>query len=158
MAGLPRARRKLELVDTETGEVVQRKERIAHAFDGKGYTLEGHGVEVPNFSLNLSGTEWDVVDWMKQHGGSANPVQLIPGRVAPMLCSTENTIKLAVTRLVRLNLLLRIGSARSGTYQLNPRRFWEGSGESHVKACTRLDPPAVTADTKAVAAALKAAL
>lgn len=157
MAGTSRAPRRLELIDTTTGEVVERKARVPHAFDGKGYTLEGHGVEVPNFSLNLSGTEWDVLDWMKQHGGSANPLRMDPARIAPELCSTENTVKASITRLLRINLLIRIGGQRSGTYQLNPRRFWEGSGESHVQACLRLDPPAVTPDAKATAAALKAA-
>jgi hypothetical protein len=157
MAATRRAPRRLELVDTATGEVVERKQRVPHAFDGKGYTLEGHGVEVPNFSLNLSGTEWDVLDWMKQHGGCANPVRLDPADVAPVLCSTPNTVKSAIARLVRLNLMLRIGGPRSGTYQLNPRRFWEGGGEAHVKACARMDPPPVQADVKAQNAALKAA-
>ncbi|GAA2704728.1 hypothetical protein KVH15_37140 [Streptomyces olivaceus] len=157
MAATRRAARRLELVDTTTGEVVERKQRVPHAFDGKGYTLEGHGAEVPNFSLNLSGTEWDVLDWMKQHGGCANPVRLEPSEVAPLLCSTPNTVKAAVARLLKLNLMLRIGGPRSGTYQLNPRRFWEGSGEAHVKACTRMDPPAVAPDAKALATALKAA-
>ncbi|MFE1610386.1 hypothetical protein ACFW7P_16740 [Streptomyces albidoflavus] len=156
MAATRRART-LVLVDQATGEVVQKKERVNHAFDGKGYTLEGHGVEVSNFSLNLSGAEWDVLDWMKQHGGCANPVRLEPAEVAPVLCSTPNTIKSSVARLLKLNLLLRIGGPRSGTYQLNPRRFWEGSGEDHVKAFARLDPPAVKPDAKALATALKAA-
>lgn len=156
MAATRRAR-KLVLVDQATGEVVQKKERVNHAFDGKGYTLEGHGAEVSNFSLNLSGAEWDVLDWMKQHGGCANPVRLEPAEVAPVLCSTPNTIKSSVARLLKLNLLLRIGGPRSGTYQLNPRRFWEGSGEDHVKAFARLDPPAVKPDAKALATALKAA-
>lgn len=157
MAGTSKAPRRLELIDTTTGEVVERKARVPHAFDGKGYTLEGHGTEVPNFSLNLSGTEWDVLDWMKQHGGSANPLRMDPAYIAPRLCSTENTVKAAITRLVRLNLVIRIGGQRSGTYQLNPRRFWEGSGESHLKACLRMDPPAITPDAKATTAALKAA-
>ncbi|MFE9783646.1 hypothetical protein ACFYPA_36575 [Streptomyces sp. NPDC005775] len=157
MAGTRKAAPLLELVDLKSGEVVQRKQRVPHAFDGKGYTLEGHGTEVPNFSLNLSGTEWDILDWVKQHGGCANPIRLEPSEVAPLLCSTPNTIKAAVARLVKLNLMLRIGGPRSGTYQLNPRRFWEGSGEAHVKACARMDPPAVTPDAKALATALKAA-
>lgn len=157
MAATRKARPTLELVDTATGEVVERKPRVRHAFDGKGYTLEGHGVEVPNFSLNLSGTEWDVLDWMKQHGGAANPVQLTPARLAPELCSGDTAVKKAIARLVRLNLLIRVGGSRSGTYQLNPRRFWEGSGEAHVKACLRMDPPPVVPDAKATAAALKAA-
>jgi hypothetical protein len=147
----------LEIVDVANGEVIQRKQRVPHAFDGKGYTLEGHGVEVPNFSLNLSGTEWDILDWMKQHGGCANPVVLDPNKVAPVLCSTPNTVKAGVSRLVKLHLMLRIGGPRSGTYQLNPRRFWEGSGEAHVKACARMDPPAVQGDAKAQNAAIKAA-
>ncbi|MER6789505.1 hypothetical protein ABT330_33650 [Streptomyces sp. NPDC000658] len=157
MAATRSAARRLELVDLNSGEVVQRKQRVPHAFDGKGYTLEGHGTEVPNFSLNLSGTEWDVLDWMKQQGGCANPVRLEPADVAPLLCSTPNTIKTSVARLLKLNLMLRIGGPRSGTYQLNPRRFWEGSGEAHVKACARMDPPAVAPDAKALATALKAA-
>ena len=151
-------KRRLELVDTETGEVVERRERVPHAFDGKGYTLEGHGVEVPNFALNLSGTEWDLIDWMKQHGGSCGPVLLRPAKVAPEVCSSENTVKSAVARLLRLNLFVRIGGPRSGTYQLNPRRFWEGGGEAHVKACAQMDPPPVTPDAKAQGAALKAAV
>jgi hypothetical protein len=157
MAATRRAPRRLALVDETTGEVFQRKERVAHSFDGKGYTLEGHGVEIPNFSLNLSGAEWDVLDWMKQHGGCANPVRLDPAKVSPLLCSTPNTVKAAVARLLKLNLMLRIGGPRSGTYQLNPRRFWEGSGEAHVRACARMDPPAVAPDDKALATALKAA-
>ncbi|MER5555954.1 hypothetical protein ABT001_30520 [Streptomyces sp. NPDC002793] len=157
MAATRSAARRLELVDLTTGEVVERKQRVPHAFDGKGYTIEGHGAEVPNFSLNLSGTEWDVLDLMKQRGGCANPIRLEPAEVAPLLCSTPNTVKAAVARLMKLNLLLRIGGQRSGTYQLNPRRFWEGSGEAHVKACARLDPPAVAPDAKALTAALKAA-
>ncbi|WP_411093573.1 hypothetical protein [Streptomyces sp. 049-1] len=157
MAATQRGARRLELVDLGTGEVVQRKQRVPHAFDGKGYTLEGHGVEVPNYRLNLSGTEWDVLDWMKQQGGCAHPIKLSPAEAAPLLCSTPNTIKAAVARLLKLNLLLRVGGPRSGTYQLNPRRFWEGSGEDHVKACRRMDPPAVVPDAKALASALKAA-
>lgn len=157
MATPGRRRRPLALVDTDTGEVVQRKERVRHAFDGKGYTLEGHGVEVPNYSLNLSGTEWDIIDWMKQHNGCASPVQLAPAELAAELCSGDTAIKKGISRLLRLNLLIRIGGARSGTYQLNPRRFWEGGGEAHVKACLHLDPPPITPDAKAQAAALKAA-
>ncbi|ASY37080.1 MULTISPECIES: hypothetical protein [unclassified Streptomyces] len=152
-----RGARRLVLVDQTTGEVVEKKDRVPHAFDGKGYTLEGHGAEAPNFALSLSGTEWDVLDWMKQHGGCANPVRLEPAEVAPELCSTPNTIKSSVARLTKLNLLLRIGGPRSGTYQLNPRRFWEGSGEAHVRACARLDPPAVSPDPKSLTNALKAA-
>ncbi|MGY3677234.1 hypothetical protein ACVWXU_000857 [Streptomyces sp. TE33382] len=157
MAAPGRRRRPLALVDTDTGEVVQRKERVRHAFDGKGYILESHGVEVPNYSLNLSGTEWDIIDWMKQHNGCAAPVQLAPVELAAELCSGNTAIKKGISRLLRLNLLIRIGGARSGTYQLNPRRFWEGGGEVHVKACLHLDPPAITPDAKAQAAALKAA-
>ncbi|MEG9551677.1 MarR family transcriptional regulator [Streptomyces baarnensis] len=158
MAAAGRSRRgRLVLVDTTTGEVVERKERVAHAFDGKGYTLEGHGVEVPSYSLNLSGTEWDVIDWMKQHNGCSSPVIVAPEKLAAELCSGDTAIKKAVSRLLRLNLLIRIGGPRSGTYQLNPRRFWEGGGEAHVKAHLLLDPPPITADAKAQAAALKAA-
>ncbi|MDT0432891.1 hypothetical protein [Streptomyces salyersiae] len=136
--------------------MVQQKERVRHAFDGKGYTLEGHGVEVPNYSLNLSGTEWDIIDWMKQRGGCASPVQLAPASLAPELCSGDTAVKKAISRLLRLNLLVRVGGSRSGTYQLNPRRFWEGGGEAHVKACLRMDPPPITPDEKAKTAALKA--
>jgi hypothetical protein len=150
-------RRLAVVVDETSGEVFKQRQRVSHVFDGKGYTLEGHGVEVPNFRLNLSGTEWDIIDYMKQHGGSANPVSLNPTRLGAELCSGDTAVKKAIARLVRLNLLLRVGGARSGTYQLNPRRFWEGSGESHMKACLRMDPPPVVADDKAKAAALKAA-
>ncbi|MFE1335849.1 hypothetical protein [Streptomyces microflavus] len=150
-------KRALALVDTETGEVVQRKERVRHSFDGKGYTLEGHGVEIPSYSLNLSGTEWDIIDWMKQHNGCSSPVILTAAKLAPLLCNGETAIKKAISRLLALNLLVRIGGARSGTYQLNPRRFWEGSGEAHLKACMTMDPPAITPDLKAQTAALKAA-
>lgn len=38
-----------------------------------------------------------------------------------------------------------------------PRRFWEGGGEAHVKAHLQHDPPPITADAKAQTAALKAA-
>ncbi|MEZ3182972.1 hypothetical protein KYY02_31230 [Streptomyces pimonensis] len=156
-ASSSKPRRLALVVDEKSGEVFQQRQRVSHVFDGKGYTLEGHGVEVPNFRLNLSGTEWDIIDWMKQHGGSANPVPLNPARLAPELCSGDTAVKKAIARLVRLNLLLRVGGARSGIYQLNPRRFWEGSGESHVKACLRMDPPPVVADDKARTAAIKAA-
>lgn len=152
-----RKARRLELLDTTTGELVQRKERVPHAFDGGGYTLEGRSITTPNFRLSLSGTEWDLLDWMKQNGGSATPLPMPPALIAPQLYSTENTIKAALARLVRLNLVLRIGGPRSGTYQLNPRRYWEGGGEAQVQACARLDPPPVTPDAKASAAALKAA-
>ncbi|MEU8943559.1 hypothetical protein AB0C97_36825 [Streptomyces goshikiensis] len=159
MAPTRRAPVALALVDEKAGTVtvLDPKGRVRHSFDGKGYTLEGRGGEVPNYSLNLSGSEWDIIDWMKQHGGCATPVRLDPIEVAPVLCSTPNTVKAGVARLLKLNVVIRIGGPRSGTYQLNPRRFWEGSGESHVKACARLDPPPVTPDTKALATALKAA-
>ncbi|NEE25429.1 hypothetical protein G3M53_08105 [Streptomyces sp. SID7982] len=151
--------RTLVVVDEATGEVVEKKreERVNHAFDGKGFTLEGHGAEISNYALNLSGTEWDVIDWMKQGGGCAHPVRLDPVDVAPVLCSSPNTIKSSVARLLKLHILLRIGGPRSATYQLNPRRFWEGSGQDHVKAFARLDPPAIKPDAKALATALKAA-
>ncbi|MFI8085368.1 hypothetical protein ACIF6L_31830 [Kitasatospora sp. NPDC086009] len=38
---------------------------------------------------------------------------------------------------MKLNILLKT-SPRSQTYQLNSRRFWEGSGEAQVQACRRL--------------------
>ncbi len=57
---------------------------------------------------------------------------------------------------MKLNILLKT-SPRSSTYQLNPRRFWEGSGDAQVQACRRLDPPAITPDSKALTAAKKTA-
>ncbi|MFF1797972.1 hypothetical protein ACFVXQ_27795 [Kitasatospora sp. NPDC058263] len=38
---------------------------------------------------------------------------------------------------MKLNILLET-SPRSQTYQLNSRRFWEGSGEAQVQECRRL--------------------
>ncbi|MDJ0346699.1 helix-turn-helix domain-containing protein [Streptomyces sp. H10-C2] len=135
-------------MNLHSGEVMTPRPRTPHAFDGKGYTLESIGSEVPLYALGLTGTQWALLDWVREHGGASAPVRLKPADVAPEIHSTEGTVKSSLSRLVALNLLLKT-SPRSAAYQLTPRRYWEGSGSTQVTACRRIDPPAVAPDAKA---------
>ncbi|MFE9426993.1 MarR family transcriptional regulator [Kitasatospora sp. NPDC006697] len=149
-------RGKIALVNLDTGTVVPApKARTPHTMDGS-YTLNAYTDDAPLYSLALSGAEWATIDWVRSGGGAGGPVKVTPTAVAEAILATETTAKTALSRLVKLNILLKT-SPRSQTYQLNPRRFWEGTGEAQVQACRRLDPPPITPDAKALAAAAKAA-
>ncbi|WP_327071951.1 MarR family transcriptional regulator [Kitasatospora sp. NBC_01302] len=146
----------IALVDMDTGVVLPApKARTPHSMDGS-YTLNAYTDDAPLYSLALSGAEWATIDWVRSNGGAGAAVKVTAGAAASAIHVTETTAKTALARLVKLNILLKT-SPRSSTYQLNPRRFWEGSGEAQVQACRRLDPPAITPDKKAIDAAKKAA-
>ncbi|WP_282206815.1 MarR family transcriptional regulator [Kitasatospora fiedleri] len=146
----------IALVNLETGAVLPPpKPRTPHSMDGS-YTLNAYTDDAPLYGLALSGAEWATIDWVRSNGGAGAAVKVTPAAVAEDIHATETTAKTALARLVKLHILLKT-SPRSQTYQLNPRRFWEGSGEAQVQACRRLDPPAISPDAKAVAVARKAA-
>jgi hypothetical protein len=150
-------RGRVALVDFDTGEVMPPpRQRTPHTLDGGSYTLAAYTDDAPLYALALSGAEWAVIDWVRSHGGAAAAVKVVPAEVGTQIHTTETTAKTSLARLVKLHILLKT-SPRSSTYQLNPRRFWEGSGDAQVQACRRLDPPAITPDAKALAAAVKAA-
>ncbi len=149
-------RGRVALVDLDTGEALPApRARTPHSLDGS-YTLAAYTDDAPLYSLALSGAEWAAIDWVRSHGGAGAAVKVVPAVVAADILATETTAKTALARLVKLNILLKT-SPRSSTYQLNPRRFWEGSGDAQVQACRRLDPPAITPDSKALTAAKKTA-
>ncbi|MFD7731904.1 MarR family transcriptional regulator [Kitasatospora phosalacinea] len=146
----------IALVNLDTGTVLPApKARTPHTMDGS-YTLNAYTDDAPLYALALSGAEWATIDWVRSNGGAGAAVKVTPAAVAEDIHATETTAKTALARLVKLNILLKT-SPRSQTYQLNPRRFWEGSGEAQVQACRRLDPPPIAPDAKALAAAKKAA-
>ncbi|MET8629600.1 MarR family transcriptional regulator [Kitasatospora sp. NPDC004669] len=146
----------IALVNLDTGAVLPApKPRMPHTMDGS-YTLNAYTDDAPLYSLALSGAEWATIDWVRSNGGAGAAVKVTAAAVAEAILATETTAKTALARLVKLNILLKT-SPRSQTYQLNPRRFWEGSGDAQVQACRRLDPPPITPDAKAIAAAKKAA-
>ncbi|MFJ4672692.1 MULTISPECIES: MarR family transcriptional regulator [Streptomycetaceae] len=145
----------IALVNLDTGAVLPApKARTPHTMDGS-YTLNAYTDDAPLYSLALSGAEWATIDWVRSNGGAGAAVKVTPADAAKAILATETTAKTALARLVKLNILLKT-SARSQTYQLNPRRFWEGSGDAQVQACRRLDPPPITPDAKAIAAKKKA--
>ncbi|MFJ8628503.1 MarR family transcriptional regulator [Kitasatospora sp. NPDC093550] len=147
----------IALVNLDTGAVLPApKARTPHTMDGGSYTLNAYTDDAPLYSLALSGAEWATIDWVRSNGGAGAAVKVTAAAVAEAILATETTAKTALARLVKLNVLLKT-SPRSQTYQLNPRRFWEGSGDAQVQACRRLDPPPITPDAKAIAAAKKAA-
>lgn len=146
----------IALVNLDTGAVLPApKARTPHTMDGS-YTLNAYSDDAPLYALALSGAEWATIDWVRSNGGAGAAVKVTAAAVAEAILATETTAKTALARLVKLNILLKT-SPRSQTYQLNPRRFWEGSGDAQVQACRRLDPPPITPDAKAIAAAEKAA-
>lgn len=145
---MPAAQRRFTVIDHATGEVADQTPRTPHQFDGRGYSMAAMGAEVPLYKLGLSGTEWSVLDWAREHGAAAGPIKIDPKAVGPEVGATATTAKTALARLVKLGLLLK-PSPRSGSYQLTPRRFWEGSGYMQLRACQRLDPPRVIMDEKA---------
>ncbi|MER6365915.1 GIY-YIG nuclease family protein [Kitasatospora sp. NPDC001527] len=99
-------------------------------------------------TLALTGGEWAMIDWIREHGGARSAIRVAPEVVAPDILASTTTVKVALARLVRLNILLKTGP-RSGAYQLNPRRFWEGSGAAQSAACRRVNAPPIAADEKA---------
>ncbi|MEU6331559.1 MarR family transcriptional regulator [Streptomyces sp. NPDC047049] len=143
-------RQSLALVNMNSGEVVTPRPRTPHNFDGKGYTLESYGSETPLYAMGLTGAQWAILDWIREHGGASAPVRVKPAEVAPEVNLTEGTVKVSLAGLVEHNLLLKT-SPRSAAYQLTPRRYWEGSGSSQVTACRRLDPPSVQPSAQAKA-------
>ncbi len=146
----------IALVNLDTGALLPvPKSRTPHTMDGS-YTLNAYTDDVPLYALALSGAEWATIDWVRSRGGAGAAVRVSPAAVAADIHTTVTTAKNALARLVKLNVLLKT-SPRSQVYQLNPRRFWEGSGDAQVQACRRLDPPAIVPDAKAVTAARKAA-
>ncbi|MEU8926596.1 GIY-YIG nuclease family protein [Kitasatospora sp. NPDC048545] len=102
----------------------------------------------PLHTLALTGAEWAVIDWIREHGGAQSPIRVAPEDVAPDILASTTTVKMALARLVRLRILLKTGP-RSGAYQLNPRRFWEGSVVTQAAACRRVNAPPITVDDKA---------
>ncbi|WP_175524235.1 helix-turn-helix domain-containing protein [Streptomyces sp. CAI-85] len=150
------ARRNADLVlyNRVDGTVVEARPRVAHQFDGRGYTLSAKGSEVPLWTLDLTAVEWATIEYLKDQGGAHAPVRLTPARLAAELRTTPTTAKASLTRLVKLGLLLK-PSPRAGAYQLTPRRWWEGAGSTQVTACAHLDPPRVVPDERALAHAAK---
>ncbi|PBC72406.1 hypothetical protein BX261_7280 [Streptomyces sp. 2321.6] len=153
----PTRRRRLALVDQDTGEVVEPKPRTPHQFDGRGYTLQSKGDEVPLYSLKLTAAEWAAIDWLREHDAAHAYVKVTPEELAKDILSNPTTARKALARLVKLKLVLK-PSPRASAYQLTPRRYWEGAGSTQATASKRLAPPRITPDEKAVArAAQKAA-
>ncbi|MFG2877457.1 MarR family transcriptional regulator [Streptomyces sp. NPDC048337] len=140
--------RGLVLVDQATGEVVIPTPRTPHQFEGKGYTMQSKGAEVPLYRLGLTAAEWAILDWFKENGGAAGMVAVKPGELGEDIGSNESTAKRSLTRLVRIGLLVK-ASPRAGAYQLNPIRYWEGGGSAQLAACRRIDPPRIAPDAKA---------
>ncbi|MEU3399467.1 winged helix-turn-helix domain-containing protein [Streptomyces filamentosus] len=143
-------KRRLVLVDEETGEVVDPKPRVPHDFEGRGYTLQSIGAEVPLYKLKLAGTEWDTLEWLREHGGANSYVRTTPKDLAEEINANESTCKKALSRLTSLGLLLK-PSPRAAAYQLTPLRYWEGAGSTQVTATKRLAPPRIAPDDKAKA-------
>ncbi|MFF2571192.1 MarR family transcriptional regulator [Streptomyces sp. NPDC058084] len=135
------------LVDEETGEVVEPKPRVPHDFEGKGYTLQSFGSEVPLYALNLTGAEWDTLEWIREHGGASAFVRVTPKSLAEDITANESTCKKALSRLSGLGLLLK-PSPRAAAYQLTPLRYWEGAGSTQVTTTKRLAPPRIAPDDK----------
>ncbi|MCZ0983935.1 winged helix-turn-helix domain-containing protein [Streptomyces diastatochromogenes] len=147
---MPARKRRLVLVDEETGEVVDPKPRVPHDFEGKGYTLQSVGAETPLYKLKLSGAEWDTLDYLRENGGANAYIRLTPEDLATEISANESTCKKALSRLTRLGILLK-PSPRAAAYQLTPLRYWEGAGSTQVTATKRLAPPRIAPDDKAKA-------
>ncbi|MFD6879725.1 MULTISPECIES: MarR family transcriptional regulator [unclassified Streptomyces] len=144
---MPQASR-FAVLNTQTGQLAEQAPRVGHQFDGNGYSLQSLGAEVPLYSLGLSGTEWSVLDWIREHGGASAPIKVNLDETAADIAATPATVKAALARLVKLGLLLK-PTPRGGAYQLTPLRYWEGAGYMQLRACRRMDPPRVTMDAKA---------
>ncbi|MFF5783210.1 MarR family transcriptional regulator [Streptomyces virginiae] len=142
-------RENVALVNLDTGEAVAARPRTPHQFDGKGYTLQSIGSEVPLYSLGLAAAEWAILEWLREHGAAAGYVSVTPEELAEDIGANESTCRKAVARLVKLGLVVK-PSARGAAYQLNPLRYWEGAGSTQVNACRRIAPPRVTPDDKAL--------
>lgn len=134
------------VVNPRTGEISERR-RVPHQLEGRGYTMQSHGAEVPLYALGLSGAEWAVLDWLREHGAASAPVGVDNTLVAEGIGKSPCTVKTSLARLVRLGLVLRT-RPRSSTYELNPRRYWEGSGAAQLQRLRRAEPPAVRPDTE----------
>ncbi|MFB7649434.1 MarR family transcriptional regulator [Streptomyces sp. NPDC056084] len=138
------------LVDAETGEVVDPKPRVAHDFEGNGFTMQSIGAETPLYKLNLTGAEWDTLDYLRENGGANAYIRLTPASLAKEISANESTCKKSLSRLVGLGILLK-PSPRAAAYQLTPLRYWEGAGSTQVTATKRLAPPRIAPDNKAKA-------
>ncbi len=103
----------------------------------------------PLYTLALTGGEWATIEWIRERGGAQTPIRVVPDVVAPDILASTTTVKVALARLVGLNILIKT-SPRSGTYQLNPRRFWEGSSAAQAAACRQLHAPPIVPDDKAM--------
>lgn len=145
----PTRRRRLALVDQDTGEVVEPKERIPHQLDGSGYTLQSKGDEVPLYSLDLKASEWAALDWLREHDAAHTFVKVTPDDLAVDIHTNATTARKALSRLVAMKLVLK-PSPRASAYQLTPRRYWEGAGSTQATTIKRLDPPRITPDEKAI--------
>ncbi|WP_217139886.1 MarR family transcriptional regulator [Streptomyces sp. AC627_RSS907] len=137
------------LVGLDTGEAVEARERTPHQFDGKGYTLQATGSEVPLYSLGLAAAEWATLEWLREHGAAAGYVSVTPVELSEDIGANDSTCRKALARLVKLGLAVK-PSPRAAAYQLNPLRYWEGAGSTQVSACRRITPPRVTLDDKAL--------
>lgn len=139
----------MALVNLDTGEAVTPRPRTPHQFDGKGYTLQAIGSDVPLYSLGLTAAEWATLEWLREHGAAAGYVSLQPEELGADIGANTSTCRKALARLVKLGLLVK-PSPRSAAYQLNPLRYWEGAGSTQVNTCRRIAPPRVTPDDKAL--------
>ncbi|MEQ6028199.1 helix-turn-helix domain-containing protein [Streptomyces salinarius] len=139
----------MALVNMDTGEAVSARPRTPHQFDGKGYTLQAVGSDVPLYSLGLAAAEWATLEWLREHGGAAGYVSVTPEELGEDVGASKDTCRKALNRLVKLGLVVKPGP-RSGSYQLNPLRYWEGAGSTQVNACRRMAPPRVAPDDKAM--------
>lgn len=140
---------RMVLLNVDTGEVASPRPRTPHQFDGKGYTLQSVGSEVPLYSLGLTAAEWATLEWLREHGGAAGFVSLTPAELGEDIGANDSTCRKALARLVKLGLVVK-PSPRAAAYQLNPLRYWEGAGSTQVNACRRIAPPRVTPDDKAL--------
>ncbi|MFF5695042.1 MarR family transcriptional regulator [Streptomyces albidoflavus] len=144
-----RGRENVALVNLDTGEAVAARPRTPHRFDGKGYTLQSTGSEVPLYSLGLAAAEWATLEWLREHGAAAGYLSLTPEELSEDIGANDSTCRKALARLVKLGLVVK-PSPRAAAYQLNPLRYWEGAGSTQVSACRRIAPPRVTPDDKAI--------
>lgn len=100
----------------------------------------------PLYSLNLSGAQRSVLDWIETNGGLFAPIHIPVEEVATDCGNATSTVYESLARLTTLSLLI---PNQAGLYRINARYYFTLNPRMRALVATALSDPPVTPDERA---------
>ncbi|MFD7731905.1 MarR family transcriptional regulator [Kitasatospora phosalacinea] len=100
----------------------------------------------PVYTLNLSASQRDVLEWLASRGGVFDPIVADVEEIAADCGTATSTVYEALARLENLHLVDHPDPAR---YRVNPRYFFASNPEIRRLVAEALQAPQITPDARA---------